>query len=138
MPQTRFRSRSSSTTSTSTSSSRISASSESYDSDDDEIDEAQLQFEESLRQLQSLVNLVLVPWVSRYFGRKWSYYRERFSSFPSNRERGGVDDFVTPELNSIRKVPRGWIGQEIFRGQNCRDLVSRKRLAVTRYRYIGR
>ncbi|GAA5981954.1 hypothetical protein JCM5350_006578 [Sporobolomyces pararoseus] len=60
------RSRSSSTTSTS-------SSLESYDSEA-EAREAQLQFEESLRQLQSLVNLVVVPWVSRYFGRKWSYY----------------------------------------------------------------
>lgn len=55
-----------------------SSSTDSYDSELElEADrEAQLQFEESLKQLQSLVNLVLVPWVSRYFGRKWSYYRK--------------------------------------------------------------
>ncbi|GAA6009819.1 hypothetical protein JCM11491_000827 [Sporobolomyces phaffii] len=47
--------------------------SDSYDSAA-EADEAQRQFDESVRQLQSLVNLVVVPWVSRYFGRKWSYY----------------------------------------------------------------
>ncbi|GAA5969366.1 hypothetical protein JCM3765_001284 [Sporobolomyces pararoseus] len=65
-PPSMPRSRSSSTTSTS-------SSIDSYDSEA-EAREAQLQFEESLRQLQSLVNLVVVPWVSRYFGRKWSYY----------------------------------------------------------------
>ncbi|TNY23953.1 hypothetical protein DMC30DRAFT_413655 [Rhodotorula diobovata] len=35
--------------------------------------EAQLQWDESMRQLQALVNLVAVPWISRYFGRKWAY-----------------------------------------------------------------
>ncbi|GAA5901764.1 Mim2p [Sporobolomyces salmoneus] len=63
------RSRSSSTSS----SGYLSSASSSYDSSY-EANEAQLQFEESLRQLQTLVNLVVVPWVSRYFGRKWSYY----------------------------------------------------------------
>ncbi|KPV77050.1 uncharacterized protein RHOBADRAFT_42263 [Rhodotorula graminis WP1] len=38
-----------------------------------EAHEAQLQWDESVRQLQALVNLVAVPWVSRYFGRKWAY-----------------------------------------------------------------
>ncbi|GAA5898679.1 hypothetical protein JCM8208_004730 [Rhodotorula glutinis] len=35
--------------------------------------EAQQQWDDSVRQLQALVNLVAVPWVSRYFGRKWAY-----------------------------------------------------------------
>ncbi|GAA5826096.1 hypothetical protein JCM11251_007164 [Rhodosporidiobolus azoricus] len=43
------------------------------DTEDYEL-EAQLQWEESLRQLNALVNLVAVPWLSRYFGRKWSYW----------------------------------------------------------------
>lgn len=43
--------------------------------------EAQLQWEESVRQLQALVNLVAVPWVSRYFGRKWAYWRALQFSF---------------------------------------------------------
>ncbi|GAA5910937.1 hypothetical protein JCM6882_001936 [Rhodosporidiobolus microsporus] len=43
------------------------------DTEDYEL-EAQLQWEESLRQLNALVNLVAVPWLSRYFGRKWAYY----------------------------------------------------------------
>ena len=40
-----------------------------------EAHEAQLQWDESVRQLQALLNLVAVPWVSRYFGRKWAYSR---------------------------------------------------------------
>jgi len=61
------------------------ASSSSGDSDDAsstsswdsarEAHEAQLQWDESVRQLQALLNLVAVPWVSRYFGRKWAYSR---------------------------------------------------------------
>lgn len=35
--------------------------------------EAQLQWDESMRQLQALLNLVAIPWISRYFGRKWAY-----------------------------------------------------------------
>ncbi|GAA5873342.1 hypothetical protein JCM3774_005948 [Rhodotorula dairenensis] len=35
--------------------------------------EAQLQWDESMRQLQALLNLVAVPWIARYFGRKWAY-----------------------------------------------------------------
>lgn len=35
--------------------------------------EAQLQWDESMRQVQALVNLVAVPWIARYFGRKWAY-----------------------------------------------------------------
>ncbi|GAA5852671.1 hypothetical protein JCM9279_004948 [Rhodotorula babjevae] len=38
-----------------------------------EAHEAQLQWDDSVRQLQALLNLVAVPWVSRYFGRKWAY-----------------------------------------------------------------
>ncbi|GAA5863255.1 hypothetical protein JCM5353_008121 [Sporobolomyces roseus] len=64
------RSRSSSTSSSSDNDSSL------YETDSEAAEDrdAQLQFEESIRQLQSLVNLVVVPWVSRYFGRKWSYY----------------------------------------------------------------
>ncbi|GAA5979129.1 hypothetical protein JCM10908_002814 [Rhodotorula pacifica] len=35
--------------------------------------EAQLQWDESMRQLQALLNLVAIPWIARYFGRKWAY-----------------------------------------------------------------
>ncbi|GAA5826022.1 hypothetical protein JCM3770_001198 [Rhodotorula araucariae] len=49
------------------------ASTSSWDSEREAV-EAQLQWEESVRQLQALVNLVAVPWISRYFGRKWAYF----------------------------------------------------------------
>lgn len=75
-PQRMNRSRSSSTSSSSDNDSSL------YETDSEAAEDrdAQLQFEESIRQLQSLVNLVVVPWVSRYFGRKWSYYRKALSS----------------------------------------------------------
>ncbi|GAA5886174.1 hypothetical protein JCM5296_003508 [Sporobolomyces johnsonii] len=69
----RQRRRSSSAASSSTSSSRSDESSSSWDSEREAL-EAQLQWEDSVRQLQALVNLVVVPWVSRYFGRKWAYW----------------------------------------------------------------
>ncbi|GAA5918247.1 hypothetical protein JCM1841_005331 [Sporobolomyces salmonicolor] len=69
----RQRRRSSSASSSSTSSSFPDESISSWDSEREAL-EAQLQWEESVRQLQALVNLVVVPWVSRYFGRKWAYW----------------------------------------------------------------
>ncbi|GAA5863425.1 hypothetical protein JCM1840_007522 [Sporobolomyces johnsonii] len=69
----RQRRRSSSAASSSTSSSRSDESTSSWDSEREAL-EAQLQWEDSVRQLQALVNLVVVPWVSRYFGRKWAYW----------------------------------------------------------------
>ncbi|BGP13269.1 hypothetical protein JCM10213_004961 [Rhodosporidiobolus nylandii] len=64
--------RRSSVSSASSDSAASSSSQDSWDSDAAEL-EAQLQWEESLRQLNALVNLVAVPWISRYFGRKWAY-----------------------------------------------------------------
>ncbi|GAA5960290.1 hypothetical protein JCM21900_000937 [Sporobolomyces salmonicolor] len=72
-PPHRQRRRSSSASSSSTSSSCSDESISSWDSEREAL-EAQLQWEESVRQLQALVNLVVVPWVSRYFGRKWAYW----------------------------------------------------------------
>ncbi|GAA5850858.1 hypothetical protein JCM8547_009110 [Rhodosporidiobolus lusitaniae] len=62
-----------SSVSSSSSSTASSSSTSSWDSEAAER-EAQLQWEESLRQLNALVNLVAVPWISRYFGRKWAYW----------------------------------------------------------------
>ncbi|GAA6000803.1 hypothetical protein JCM10207_004667 [Rhodosporidiobolus poonsookiae] len=64
----------SSASSSSTSSSLASSDASSWDSDYEAELEAQRQWEESLRQLNALVSLVVVPYVSRYFGRKWSYW----------------------------------------------------------------
>ncbi|GAA5974096.1 hypothetical protein JCM11641_003431 [Rhodosporidiobolus odoratus] len=64
----------SSTSSTSSTSSLEASSTSSWDSDYEAELEAQLQWEESVRQLHALVNLVAVPWISRYFGRKWAYW----------------------------------------------------------------
>jgi hypothetical protein len=44
-----------------------------YDSDE-EYALAQKEWEESLAQLQQLVSIVLLPFVGRWLGRKWSYW----------------------------------------------------------------
>jgi hypothetical protein len=67
-------SRRSSVSSSADSETSSSSSLDSWDSEAAER-EAQLQWEESLRQLNALANLVVVPYVSRYFGRKWAYWR---------------------------------------------------------------
>ncbi|GAA6030098.1 hypothetical protein JCM8097_009254 [Rhodosporidiobolus ruineniae] len=74
-PSSMSRRRSSVSSSVSSGSSASSSSStSSWDSDYEAELEAQKQWEESLRQLNALVNLVAVPWLSRYFGRKWAYW----------------------------------------------------------------
>lgn len=45
----------------------------SYDSDE-EWQLAQREWEESLEQLQQLVSIVLLPFLGRYIGRKWSFW----------------------------------------------------------------
>lgn len=98
-----------------------------YDSDDDEAREAQLQFEESLRQLQSLVNLVIVPWVSRYFGRKYSYYRLSFSLYTTSFTRV----YDTDNCTSFREVFESRLGKTFLCRQHVGKLAHRKRVAVT-------
>lgn len=48
-------------------------------SDDD--DDAQAEWERSLEQVQMLLTMVLVPWMGKYFGRKFAYWSE---CFPQN------------------------------------------------------
>jgi hypothetical protein len=50
-----------------------SSSTESFDSDDDDYD-AQREWETNLEQLQMLLTMVLVPFVGKYFGRKFAYW----------------------------------------------------------------
>ncbi|KAK9470329.1 uncharacterized protein V1510DRAFT_370449 [Dipodascopsis tothii] len=39
-----------------------------------EIDEAQAEWEESLRQLQFLISLVVLPFAGKFMGRKFAYH----------------------------------------------------------------
>lgn len=45
-----------------------------YYEDEDELSDAQAEWEESLRQLEDLVSLILVPFAGKFFGRKFSNY----------------------------------------------------------------
>jgi hypothetical protein len=45
-----------------------------YDSDEEYL-LAQREWEESLEQLQELVSIVVLPYLGRFLGRKWSYWR---------------------------------------------------------------
>ncbi|KIK70872.1 hypothetical protein GYMLUDRAFT_147774 [Collybiopsis luxurians FD-317 M1] len=46
----------------------------SYDSDDDEYYLAQKEWEESLHQLQQILSVVLLPYLGKWLGRRWSYW----------------------------------------------------------------
>lgn len=51
-----------------------------YDSDEEWL-LAQQEWEESLAQLQQLVSIVLLPFLGRWMGRKWSFWGERPPDF---------------------------------------------------------
>ncbi|ETN41516.1 uncharacterized protein HMPREF1541_03452 [Cyphellophora europaea CBS 101466] len=43
-------------------------------SDDDEYAQAEREWKESLQQLELLLSMVIVPYLGKYFGRKFAYY----------------------------------------------------------------
>ncbi|KAI0080285.1 hypothetical protein K474DRAFT_1657997 [Panus rudis PR-1116 ss-1] len=49
------------------------SSADSYDSDE-ELRLAQQEWEESLEQLQQLVSMVLLPYLGKWLGRRWSHW----------------------------------------------------------------
>ena len=61
------------------------------DSDDEEYRLAQQEWEESLEQLAQVVSVVLLPFLGRWLGRRWSYWGEFISSQYSH--------FLTPHLH---------------------------------------
>ncbi|KAI0756709.1 hypothetical protein C8Q80DRAFT_1264732 [Daedaleopsis nitida] len=49
------------------------SSDDSYDSDEEER-LLELEWQESLEQLKQLFSIVLLPWVGKWLGRRWSYW----------------------------------------------------------------
>ena len=47
---------------------------------DDADSEAQAEWERSLEQLQLLLTMMIVPWMGKYFGRKFAYWSELHSA----------------------------------------------------------
>ncbi|KAK3186533.1 hypothetical protein K4F52_004573 [Lecanicillium sp. MT-2017a] len=45
-----------------------------YSDDEDYDDDAQAEWERSLEQIQMLLTMVIVPFVGKYFGRKFAYW----------------------------------------------------------------
>jgi hypothetical protein len=54
------------------------------DSDDEEYRLAQQEWEESLEQLAQIVSIVLLPFLGKWLGRRWSYWGETPSLSYSN------------------------------------------------------
>jgi len=46
----------------------------SYDSDEEDLRLAQKEWEESLEQLQQLMSVVLLPFLGKWLGRRWSQW----------------------------------------------------------------
>ena len=47
---------------------------DSEDGEGRELSDAEKQWEESLQQMELLLTMVLIPYVGKYFGRKFAYY----------------------------------------------------------------
>lgn len=76
-----------------------SASEDSYDFDEEQYLLAQREWEESLDQLQQLVAVVLLPFVGKWLGRKWSYfgssrYLSCIYSVHSRQYLNGINDWA--------------------------------------------
>lgn len=107
----------SSVSSTSASSSSIDSSS-SYDSDDEDA-LVREEWEESLRQMQALVSLVLLPFFGKWWGRRWSYWGEspwkrsrestRRKSFSERHTKGlgGQGHSFPPARSHVSSLPNG-------------------------------
>lgn len=68
-----------------------------YSDEEDYDDDAQAEWERSLEQVQMLLTMVIVPFVGKYFGRKFAYWSKHISSCPlprnvcqQRRRRGAV------------------------------------------------
>lgn len=109
----------SSVSSTSAASSSIdSSSSSSYDSDDEDA-LVREEWEESLRRMQALVSLVLLPFFGKWWGRRWSYWGEspwkrsrestRRKSFSERHTKGlgGQGHSFPPARSHVSSLPNG-------------------------------
>lgn len=52
----------------------------SYDSEEEEQRLAQQEWDESVQQLQLLVTVVVMPFLGKWLGRRWSHWRKHFST----------------------------------------------------------
>lgn len=81
------------------------ASISSYDSEE-EYKLAQEEWEESLRQLQQLFSIVLLPFFGKWLGRRWSH----IGLCSLLRSIFGYYSF----LDSICAIPSRWFGEELL------------------------
>ena|SRR5712691_2433794 len=84
------------------------------DSDDEEYRIAQQEWEESLEQLAQVVSVVLLPFLGRWLGRRWSYWGEFVGSYYSH--------FLTPHSHSpytiaYARYVRLGLGRSFFLGE---------------------
>lgn len=84
------------------------SSASSYDSDD-EFRLAQEEWEESLQQLEQLASVVLLPFLGKWMGRKWSHWGASSAHFPFG--------LLTPDsLAAYARYLRLGLGKAFFFG----------------------
>lgn len=84
--------------------------------------EAQAEWERSLEQLQLVLTMMIVPWVGKYFGRKFAFWSMTASRLPSFRSWLADDElFATHRLGSVPGMDarrRGAVDkQEVIQGR---------------------
>jgi hypothetical protein len=81
---------------------------DSYDSDED-FHLAQLEWEESLQQLQQLFSVVVLPFFGKWLGRRWSYWGQPCDLYT-------IQSFNSPILAYARYLRLG-LGKSFFLGE---------------------
>ncbi|RKF84036.1 hypothetical protein GcM1_147003 [Golovinomyces cichoracearum] len=69
----------------------------------DEVSDAQEEWEDSLRQLDMIISMVIVPYVGKYFGRKfaiWSWAKCMHWLYPLDAVI--KDDFIFRAVGAVR------------------------------------
>ena len=96
-------------------------SSSDYSSDEEDERERALireEWEESLRQMQMLFSIVLVPFFGKWMGRRWSYWGEEYNC--SSSHTYPADHSAPLAFTSLREVPSSGVGEEVF-GAGIKD-----------------
>jgi len=80
------------------------------DSGDEEYQLAQQEWEESLEQLAQIVSVVLFPFLGKWLGRRWSYWGENISLYPTRT-------CSLRELSAYARYVRLGLGKSFFIGE---------------------
>ncbi|TBU34616.1 hypothetical protein BD311DRAFT_861067 [Dichomitus squalens] len=91
------------------------SSGDSYDSDEEDR-LAELEWQESLQQLQQLLSIVLLPYLGKWLGRRWSYWGTYNPAIAPTSSPPSLISHLTKSQAYARYVRLG-LGKSFFLGE---------------------